>query len=77
MATRQEVRHLYDELGTWEAVGNELGVTKAVAWRYVNEPGWEPKNNEIRAKLGLPELITRRQAIERDEHGRFKPRSPS
>jgi len=72
MTTRDQVRSMYQKLGTWEAVGNALGVNRAVAWRFANEPGWEPRNKSIRERLGLSELVMRRQSVRRDpKTGRF------
>jgi len=56
MPTRSEVQKMYDELGTWQAVGEALGVNKAVAYRYATEPTWEPKRPDLRGKLGLPRI---------------------
>ena len=54
---------------TWAAMGREYGVNPAVLWRITNE-GYNPKKEETRAKLNLPELI--QQSVYRDEHGRFR-----
>ena len=73
MPTREEVVRLYDRLKTWRAVGKRLKVSPAVAYRYAKELGWEPKRKDIRERLGLDELIVRKQAINRDRvTGRFK-----
>ena len=64
-----ELARLKEELGTWQAVGDQYGVSRAVVWRIVNE-GYEPKDNSLRRKLGLEELIIIR--ARRDEHGRFQ-----
>ena len=61
MPTKMEVQKLYDELETWQAVGNALGINKAVAYRYANEPGWEPRRADLRKALGLPKLELIRQ----------------
>lgn len=47
---------MHKDLGSWEAVGNALGINKAVAFRYAKEPGWEPKRDDLREALGLPKL---------------------
>ena len=47
---------MHNDLKSWDAVGNALGVNKAVAWRYANELGWEPKREDLRKALGLPKL---------------------
>lgn len=56
MPTRSEVLDMYAGSKSWEAVGNALGVNKAVAWRYANESNWEPKREDLREALGLPKL---------------------
>ena len=61
MPTKAEVQELHDELETWQAVGEKLGVNKAVAYRYANEPGWEPRRSDLREALGLPRLELIRQ----------------
>ena len=55
--------------GSWLAVGRKYDVSSAMAWRVANE-GYEPKDDEIRAKLGFPQII--KQMVYRDEHGRFR-----
>jgi hypothetical protein len=60
---------MHDTLGSWEAIGNALGINKAVAWRYANEPDWEPKREDLREALGLPVVTYIRQV--RNEEGRF------
>ena len=42
---------------SWAAMGREYDVNPAVLWRIAKED-YNPKKAEIRAKLGLPELIT-------------------
>ena len=42
---------------SWAAMSREYGVNPAVLWRIAKE-GYNPKKAELRAKLGLPELIT-------------------
>jgi hypothetical protein len=64
---------MHDELGTWEAVGNALGVNRGTAFRYAMM-GIEPTRKDLREKLGLPELVVRKQAVRRDpETGQFVP----
>ena len=41
---------------SWAAMGRDYGVNPAVIWRIANED-YNPKKAELRAKLGLPELI--------------------
>lgn len=62
------IENLKSELKTWEAVGNHFGVHKIVVWRIVND-GYEPKDNDVRITLGLPEVIQVKQY--RDAKGRF------
>ena len=69
MPTRSAVRDMHKELGSWDAVGNALGINKAVAWRYANEPKWEPVRGDLRKALGLPDITYIRQF--RNEEGRF------
>lgn len=45
----------YDVLDTWEAVGAKYGVSGGVVYR-VATSDYEPRNNTIRAALGLPKL---------------------
>lgn len=59
---------LYDELGTWERVGEHFGVPKIVVWRIVND-SYEPKKNKIRRLLGLSEIIEYK--VRRNSKGRF------
>jgi len=72
--TPKQVLAMYDELGTWEAVGNALGVNRGIAFRYA-KMGLEPTRKDLREKLGLPELITRKQTVMRDAKGRFAKRT--
>jgi len=60
---------LHAHLGTWRAVGLELGVSSGMAWRVANE-GYEPKNPEIRKKLGFPQII--QQTVYRTPKGTFR-----
>lgn len=60
--------NLYNELGTWERVGEHFGVPKIVVWRIVND-NYEPKKNKIRRLLGLSEIIEYK--IRRNSKGRF------
>ena len=53
---------------TWAGMGREYDVNPAVLWRIANE-GYNPRKDEIRAKLGLPELVLRE--IYRNKAGRF------
>ena len=65
---QKEIAEFYDDLGSWEKVGDHYGVHRIVVWRIVNQ-GYEPKSNDVRRKLGLPEIIQRKAY--RDEAGRF------
>ena len=74
MPTKEQILRLHDRLKTWRAVGKRLNVSPAVAWRYANEKGWEPKRKAIRERLGLGELILRKQVVKRNQAtGRFEP----
>ena len=50
---RRKIREAYRREGNWEKVSRRFGVSKAMAWRIANEPGYEPKDPTIRKKLGL------------------------
>lgn len=63
-----ELISLHEKLRSWQAVGDHFGVSKITAWRIVHD-GYEPRDNAIRRKLGLPETITHSQ--HRDAQGRF------
>ena len=65
---------MYHELRTWEAVGNALDVNRGIAFRYA-KMGLEPTRKDLREKLGLPELSTRKQTVMRDAKGRFAKRT--
>lgn len=57
---RREMKKAYRRLagkGGWRAVGAEFGVDNAIAWRIVNEAGYEPTDPKIRVKLGLPAIV--------------------
>jgi len=45
---------------TWRDVADDYDVNVAVIWRIYNE-NYEPKNQEIRKRLGLPEIIEIKQ----------------
>lgn len=62
------IQALYDVLHSWIKVANELDVSPAMAWR-VAKQGYEPKDPEIRKKLGFPEIIQLK--VHRDEKGKF------
>ena len=62
------VKELYGVLGSWPKVGAKLGVSPAMAWR-VAKQGYEPKDPEIRKKLGFPEII--QVKVHRDKKGQF------
>lgn len=65
-----ELNALYDELGTWNRVGERYGVSRAVVWR-IAKKGYEPTNKspETRRKLGLPVIEMIPQI--RNAKGRF------
>ncbi len=64
----QEINDLYEELGTWELVGEHYGTPKITPWRIANDD-YEPKTNDVRRLFGLKEIIEIRR--NRDEKGRF------
>jgi len=52
-----EVKELYEELGTWQAVADHYGVPKEIIWAIgVHEEGPISFMNDIRIKLGLSTL---------------------
>lgn len=53
---------------TWMQMEEKYGVTRAALWRIANE-NYEPKNSEMRRKLGLRELV--QVPVKRDPQGRF------
>lgn len=56
-AVRQRLAEAYRRLKNWRAVGREFGISEGMAWRLVNEAGYEPKDAHIRVRLGLPALM--------------------
>jgi hypothetical protein len=54
-AVRARLLELYDELHTWRAVGASQGISGAMAFRIATEY-YEPRDQDIRARLGLPAL---------------------
>ena len=56
---QEKLAEQYKEMGSWDKVGTYYGVHRIVVWRIVNDD-YEPKSNEVRRKLGLPEIIQRR-----------------
>lgn len=50
------VAALYRVLGTWDAVARKIGISRGMAWRVAN--GYQPKDNTIRAALGLPVSVS-------------------
>ena len=60
-AVRGRLLAMYEELqheGGWRAVGEALGVSGGMAYKVARE-GYQPRDPEIRAKLGLPALNDR------------------
>lgn len=57
-----------DEM-TYGRLAEQLEVSKGVLWRFINDPDYEPRDNEIRKKLGLREIIKIRS--KRNHLGRF------
>ena len=58
---------LHRSYGSWREVAAQIGISPAMAWRLVNEPEYEPKDPEIRRKLGLPVAVVTYQGPD----GRF------
>ena len=56
----RELREVYEQLGSWQAVADKYGVTKPLAWRTALR-GYEPKDNDIRSRLGLPVIVEKPQ----------------
>jgi hypothetical protein len=54
---KQEISASREEEKTWRDIASSYSVNVAIIWRIVNE-GYEPKNNEIRKRLGLPLVVT-------------------
>jgi len=52
---RSRLLKLHRQLGSWRKVGAEIGVTGAMAYRVATH-GYQPRDPEIRARLGLPLL---------------------
>jgi len=53
---RRELEKAHQGLPSWPKVSAKYGITPAMAWRIVNEDGYEPKRADIRVKLDLPAL---------------------
>lgn len=66
---QKKLAEQYSEMGSWERVGEHYGVHRVVVWRIVNDD-YEPMANDVRRKLGLPEIIQRR-AYRDKKSGRF------
>ena len=45
----------YKELGTWRLVGEEHGISAAIAWQIVHK-NFKPRSTELRTALGLGDL---------------------
>lgn len=55
---------------SYQEIADFYGVSKAMAWRVANQ-GYEPVNDDIRDKLGFPEII--KQLVFRNpSDGRFQ-----
>jgi len=52
---RREIKKSYKELQDWRKVAKKYDLTPAMAWRIAVQ-GYEPKNAQIRLKLGLPSM---------------------
>jgi len=44
---------MHHDLKSWRKVGRVLGIPARTAWRYANDPDYEPKRKDIRQALGL------------------------
>lgn len=53
---------------TWDELAAKYDVNKGILWMIVNQD-YEPKRDDIRKKLGLPEYVV--VPVIRDEKGRF------
>jgi len=51
----RKLREDYSDLESWSWVARVNGITKGMAWRIARK-GYEPKNWNIRERLGLPLL---------------------
>ena len=73
MPTIQEVKaeltRRVREVEGYTALAKHLGLNKGIIWYIVNTD-YEPKRQDIRRKLGLPERIVMERY--RGERGRFK-----
>ena len=68
-AVREALRLKVDKADSYTAVAKIMGVNRTTLWRFLND-GYEPKRNDIRRKLGLPERIVMERY--RGERGRFR-----
>ena len=67
-AISEQLKGDYAVLVSWRKVARKYGISSAMAWRVAR--GYIPKDNQIRVKLGFPEIIT--QEVWRNSKGRFK-----
>ena len=68
MPTRTEVSKMHREFKRWRKVGEALGVSAAIAWRYANED-YTPKREDLRKALDVPYPTLIKQI--RGSDGRF------
>jgi len=52
---RRDIKKAYKRLKNWRAVGRAFGISAAMAWR-ISEQGYEPKDVDIRLRLGMTAL---------------------
>jgi hypothetical protein len=60
---------LLSRLGSYGQVAEFLDVSKALVWR-AHKEGYIPKDNELRRRLGLPEIVISKKFRD-PESGRF------
>ncbi len=56
-AIKERLFTLYGAYGSWRKVAEQFDISPAMAWRIVKQD-YEPKDTEIRRKLGLPTPVT-------------------
>jgi len=61
-ATIERLKSDKDTLGSYARVGRKYGVSGALIWRIVVQ-GYEPKDQEIRDRLGLPPYVVHEYVV--------------
>ena len=56
--THAWITKLREEGMTWREIADEFGVSSGLIWKFYHR-GFIPKNNKLRAKLGLPLICPR------------------